>query len=230
MKKNQILVVIILGTALMLPLASNAQTTASGNAGKNFHKPGINRTINGSLNKRTANNTVAGTVATINNATLTITDKKGVTYTVDTSAAKLIVGMSSPSAIITSIQTGDKVFVSGTITGTTVAAKTIRDQSLVGRIIFNGKVTTVAGNLITINFRKTSYVIDASAATITSGIGKNAKTITPADIKTGDMVTAVGTLNGTTVSATSIRDIVPIKHGTGRMKGKNWIKPTTSNQ
>jgi hypothetical protein len=71
-------------------------------------------------------------------------------------------------------------------------------------------------------------VIDASAATITSGMGKNAKTITPADIKVGDMITAVGTLSGTNVSATSIRDTVPMKHGSGHMKGKNWTKPKTN--
>jgi hypothetical protein len=227
MKKNQILVVIILGTALMLPVAVGAQTTGTS---ANWTKPGIHRPIKHGTRPVKINNTVAGTVALINNTTFTITDKKGAAYTVDASAAKIIVALNSPSTILTSIQTGDKVFVTGTISGTNIAAKTIRDQSFVGRIIFNGKVTATNGNLIAINFRKTSYTVDASAATITSGMGKNAKTIAPADIKVGDMITAVGTLSGTTISATSIRDLVPIKHGSGHIKGKNWIKPTTSNQ
>ena len=225
MRKNQILVVIILGTALMLPFAVGAQTTTGGT---NLPTPGIHRTVNRGFHKKIANNTVAGAVASISGTTLTITDKKGTTYTVDASAAKLIVGINDPSIIITSIQTGDKVFVTGTVPGANIAAKTVRDQSFVGRIIFNGKVTAVNGNTITINFRKTPYAIDASSTAITSGMGKNAKTITPADVKIGDMITAVGTLSGTTVSASSIRDIAIAKRAPRPPKHKTWTKTKTS--
>ena len=220
MKKNQILVIIVLGTALMLPLASSAQVTTGAGTGTTVNKPAIHRMMNSTLRKKTVNNTIAGTVASINGTALTVTDKKGTTYTVDASAAQLIVGFNAPGPIITSIQTGDKIFVTGTVTGASIAAKTIRDQSFVGRIIFNGNVTAVAGTSITINFRKVPYTIDAANAAITSGMGKNAKTITAADIKVGDMLTAFGTLTGTNVTATSIHDTTPTKRSASTVKGK----------
>lgn len=69
---------------------------------------------------------IAGVVATINGTTLTITNKSGITYTVDVSNAKT----QNDGALSTfsTIAIGDNVVVQGTVNGTNVVAYSIIDQ------------------------------------------------------------------------------------------------------
>jgi len=65
-----------------------------------------------------------------------------------------------------------------------------------------GTVTAVSGNTITVTGKDgTSYTIDASAAAITKD-----ETVAVADVAVGDTITADGTVNGTSVTATNIHD------------------------
>lgn len=151
-------------------------------------------------------NMIIGSVSAISGTSLTVTGTNGTTYTVDASQAKLMQGMGARLSL-SNVQTGDKVMVMGTINGTAVTAKRINDTSFMGRNIFSGSVTAINGSLLTISGRdKTSYTLDASAATITKGRPNASTTLGIADIKVGDRLTAVGSLNGSSVSATSIFD------------------------
>jgi hypothetical protein len=69
-----------------------------------------------------------GIVASISGTTLTMTeesDEGGATYTVDASSAT--VSKDGASASLSSIAVGDKIFVKGTVSGTSVVATTIND-------------------------------------------------------------------------------------------------------
>jgi len=160
-----------------------------------------------------ANNMVVGTVTTRSGTTLTVTDAKNVVYTIDASAAKIDPGMKGGTGLtVANILVGDKVVVTGPVTGNTETAKTINDRSMNGRNIFIGTVTVANGSVLTIDTMagktKTSYTVDASSAALLKGMGKGTTaTIAITDIKTGDRIFAIGTLSGTNVSATSVRDL-----------------------
>ena len=84
----------------------------------------------------------------------------------------------------------------------------IADKSFFDRTVFSGKVTAVNGTTITLVKNKTTtYTVNAGSATLTKGFGKNAKPITVADVAVGDRLTVIGTLSGTTVTASAIDDM-----------------------
>ncbi len=71
---------------------------------------------------------VAGSVASINGSTLSITTKSNVTYTVDATNAKIVEG---PSLVtLSSVKVGDTVLVQGMINGTSVTASSVIDQTV----------------------------------------------------------------------------------------------------
>lgn len=73
----------------------------------------------------------------------------------------------------------------------------------------HGTVTAVNGTTITIKSERDSatYTIDASTATFKKATdGSAPTTVTIADIKVGDEVGAMGTLSGTTLTATDVMD------------------------
>ena len=159
-----------------------------------------------------ANNMVVGTVTTISGTTLTVTDAKNIVYTVDASVAKIDSGMNGSGLTLADVLQGDKVVIIGPVTGATEKASAINDRSMLGRNIFSGSVTAVKGSALTIQSTvgkvKTAYAVDAASAVLTKGMGKGTPaTIAIADIKIGDRIFAIGTLNGTIVSATSVRDM-----------------------
>ena len=71
-----------------------------------------------------------------------------------------------------------------------------------------GKVTTVNGSTITVSDTKTSFVytVDVSNAKITEGFGKGAQSLGYTSIKVGDEVVIMGTISGSSVTATSVFD------------------------
>ena len=175
---------------------------------------------------------IFGTVATTDGATtLTVTSKIGpqnattaTTYTVNASGAT--VTKNGATSTFANIAIGDTVMIQGTINGTTVTAKTIRDglpqnekpkqndkekpkqpaPTFVGngQPIVGGKVTAITGNAITIATIQgnITYTVDATNATIT----KNGTKGTITSISVGDSIIAQGTVNGNSVTATSVID------------------------
>jgi hypothetical protein len=88
-----------------------------------------------------------------------------------------------------------------------------------------GTVSAVSGNIITLTSKMknatTTYSVDATNAIITKGIGKSTTTITASGITVGDRLVVQGTVSGTSITATSIRDgLAHGRMGKGRlMKG-----------
>ena len=178
---------------------------------------------------------VFGTVSSISGSTLTVTDKDGKAVSIDASSAHFMNGPGSSSGIsLSDIQVGDKIMAIGNVNGSNVSAKSINDQSLLGRVLFGGRVTAVNGSSITINMPQKpatppvkgekptaptmiSYTVDLSGATL-SKPGKTATTIAISDIKVGDQVAITGTLNGSAITAKSLSDMGSFK-GRGVWKG-----------
>lgn len=186
-------------------------------------------------------NSVFGTVTAINGTTVTVQTKtftKGsttstaTTYTVNASGAT--VDKNKVASTVSAIAVGDNVMVQGAISGTTVIATSIHDGIMVkmpktpkvgtqtpqgnGQPVIGGKVTVISGNIVTItNNSNTAYTIDVTNAKIT----KAGSTITVSSIALGDQVLAQGTINGTSVIATTLIDGVP---GNGNGKHLGWFK------
>jgi hypothetical protein len=173
---------------------------------------------------------VFGTVATNDGSTLTITSKprpnRGnasstatttpVTYTVSTTSATTVTKNAATSSV-SAISVGDIVMVQGTVSGTNVAATAIRDGMMGGarqlpviqgngQPVVAGKITAISGNTITItNSSKVTYTIDVTNAKIL--VGNQASSIS--SLAAGDNTIVQGTINGTSVIASSVIDQKP---------------------
>ena len=168
---------------------------------------------------------VFGTVSSVNGNTLTVTSKgfgqntTSTSYTVDATTATVTKNGSASS--LSNVSVGDNVSVQGTVSGTNVTATTIRDgmtgRGGMGRGMGQtpgvfGTVASVSGNTLTVTSKMgpsgstgMTYTIDATNATVTkAGASSSVSSIT-----VGDTIMVQGTVNGTSVTATSIRDGMP---------------------
>ena len=169
---------------------------------------------------------IHGTVVSISGSIITLTNKKNVTYTIDATNAKFGSEGIGNTLTLASLLVNDKISVHGTISGTNVTATSISDRSLFERTVFSGKVTAVSGTTITlVNNKTVSYTVNVGSATLKKGFGKNAKTILFSDVVVGDRLTVVGSLSGTTVTATSIDD-KGVSVSAAHTFGKNQRKTT----
>ena len=191
------------------------------------------------INDRSMNgrNIFSGTVTYVSGSILTIdtiVNKVKTSYTVNAASATLLKGMGAGTAITAAdIKVGDRIFAIGTLSGTNVAATSVRDlgQKLARKNnpsmnkpsnMFMGTVTAVTVNESTISatgWNKTVYSINVGTAKLTKGLGKDAATIALSDIKVGDRISAVGAVSGTTVAATSVRDLGQAKPGVHAHRG-----------
>jgi hypothetical protein len=176
---------------------------------------------------------IFGTVASVSGTSLTVTGRQGfgtttptATFTVDASNAT--VKKNNATSTVSSIAVGDTVSVQGTVTGTNIVATMIRDGVVPmrggpgkgpqggqwnqastspitgnGQPIVAGSITAINGTSLTItNKSNVQYTIDASNATIAKG----GSTATLSNVAVGDNVVVQGTVNGTSVTATSVLD------------------------
>lgn len=179
---------------------------------------------------------VFGTVSAISGTTLTVTSKMPMrggttstatptTYTVDASNAT--VTKSGVASSVANIAVGDTVMVAGTVSGTSVTATIIRDGIMQGKgfgqgmgagaghvagtatiqgngqPVVGGTITAVSGTTLTItNKSNVTYTVNASSATIQ----KAGATSTVSSIAVGDNVVIQGTVNGSSVTASSVID------------------------
>lgn len=164
------------------------------------------------------------------------------TYTVDASGAT--VTKNNAASSVSAIAVGDTLMVQGTVSGTSVTAKTIRDlpagkaggMSTMrggqggpnggasgspiqgnGEPVIGGSITAISGSTLTVNAKAgVNYSVDASSAVVKKG---NA-TSTVSSITVGDNVVVQGTVNGTSVVASSVMDSGAPKTSTsGTAKG-----------
>jgi hypothetical protein len=149
-----------------------------------------------------------------------------VTYTVDASNAT--VTKAGAASSVSDIAVGDTVMISGTVSGTNVTATTVRDgvmqrpagtggqngsgkQPTVlnpgnGQPVVAGAVTAISGNIITItNKSDVTYTVDATNAKIQKG----STDVEIGSVSNNDNLVVQGTVNGTSVTASTILDQGP---------------------
>ena len=172
---------------------------------------------------------VFGTVSAINGATLSVAGKTGpkggaaTTYTVDAGNAK--VTKNGAASSVSSIVVGDAIMVQGTVNGTNVTATMIRDG--IGRMmqgdksgkpenipknpiiqgngqpVIGGSVSAINGNTLTVtNKSNIVYTVDATNAKII----KMGTSTTISNVAVGDSLVVQGTVNGTSITASSVID------------------------
>ncbi len=180
--------------------------------------------------RQNAKHSIVGSVATVNGTTLTITVRERArknnpettaTYTVD--ASKAIVMKAGASSTVADMQVGDMVMVLGNVNGTTITAIRIMDGfpkvsaraegnpkvapnpvfTGNGQPVVAGNVTAISGNTITItNASNATYTIDATSAKVEKANAVSAVS----NIAVGDMLVVQGTVNGTSITASTIMD------------------------
>jgi hypothetical protein len=152
-------------------------------------------------------------------------------YTVDASNATVYKGGATTTIPFASIATGDTVMVQGTVSGTNITATIIRDgvggtmmggRGFGGRNasstphtmptpviqgngepVIGGAVTAINGSSLTVtNASNVTYTVDVTNATLI----KNGTSTTLTNIAVGDTLVVQGTVNGTSVTASSVID------------------------
>ena len=192
-------------------------------------KPGVFGTvasINGDIITVTGRNGFGGPRPMTSSGTTSVapTTATSVTYTVDATNATVMKNNATSS--LSAIVVGDTVMAQGTLTGTNLVATMIRDGVVPtthtgapgqfgkgatstpafsgnGEPVTAGNVTAISGSSITItNKSNVTYVVDASNAKIVTGN----TTGTISNVAVGDSIVVQGTVNGTSVTATTIID------------------------
>lgn len=182
---------------------------------------------------------IFGTVAAISGNTITVTGMTrpnsttaAVTYTVDAANAK--VTKNGIASTVSGIVVGDTVMVQGTVNGANVTATAIRDgmmgrgqksdndtqkhgQTLAvqiqgnGQPVVGGSITAINGTILTItNKSNVTYTVDTTNAKIV----KAGQTSSLSNLAVGDNVIVQGTVNGTSIAASSIIDQGGAPNGT----------------
>lgn len=221
---------IVAGSAILSSLsfagtALAAESTNNGIArgGQNMPRPVVVGTVA----------TVMGNTLTINakawqHKNKTTTTAASTVYTVD--ATNAVVTKAGASSTVSAITVGDQVVITGTITGTSVVATRIIDGKMSGRPempdrpkmgnastsmqflpgngnpVIGGSVTAMSSTTLTVTAKSgTVYTVTVGTATVQkAGVGSTAATLS--SIALGDTVLVQGTVQGTSVTASSIID------------------------
>jgi hypothetical protein len=216
MKKIKLLTIFLVplvASGLLVANVASAQTTDNQSAkegARNYSQMGQRGGISG----------IGGKVAGISGNILTITGRNNISYTVD--ATNAVVIKNNVASSLSNIIVGDTITVRGTLNGTSVTATSIRDGLSRGGIapgknkmpnaqiiqgngqpVVGGNVATVSGTALSVtNKSNVTYTVDVSGAVIS----KNNATSSASDINVGDRVVVQGTINGTSITASSIID------------------------
>ena len=193
---------------------------------------GLRGEFNGMMRKSQGQRGMFGTVSAITGNTFTFTVKARpmrtdksqsatvqptTTYTVDATNATVMKG--GKKMTVADIANGDTLVVMGQTTGTTITATRIMDGvpgmggerpegttpafTGNGMPVIAGKIATISGNSVTVSNRENvTYTVDVTNAKVE----QKGTTATVSSLTVGDMVIVQGTVNGTTVSATSVID------------------------
>ena len=188
-----------------------------------------------------------GTVTAVSGNSITLKARSGTVYTIDASSAKIskvVAGTTGTKPTVSTfavsgIQDGDNLIVGGTVSGTTITAKTIIDGNfpkIMARATnakrgVMGTVAGISGNTITVTGRNgKTYTVDATNAQVsqvsaaTAGVKRTVNASSVSAIKTGDNILVAGTVSGTNVTATKIMDGV----GFGRRRFRKNAKASST--
>jgi hypothetical protein len=237
MKSNKfigMLAVFAIIAGVSLAGSASAQSS-SGMEGNGWGGPQRQGSIQGGMMRGGQGRGILGTVSSVSGNTITVNvaARKGfgtstqatavaaATYTIDASGATVYKNNATSS--VSNIVSGDTVMVQGTVSGTNVTAKVIRDGKMPmenfqkgnratsteqmisgdGNPVVAGTVSAISGNTITLkNNSNTQYTVDASSADIKKGEA----TSSVSSISIGDNILVQGTVNGSSVTATMVID------------------------
>jgi hypothetical protein len=194
----------------ILPFAASAHGNDNGNTGSN--KSEIKSLLNFNSDRgdrgdnsdnednqdRSERKAFAGTVSAVSATGFTLTDAKGTVYTVTTAGATIQKPFSG-TLVLADIKANDKVVVKGTLTGTTIAAKSIIDMPAnTHPAATRGTVTAVNGNVITVQNTHTGVVSNVTVnADANTQVTKDGKAATLADATVGTKISVKGLWNET---------------------------------
>lgn len=181
---------------------------------------------------------VSGDIITVTGRQGFASTSPSITYTVD--ATNATVRKDNATSTVSAIAVGDTVAVQGTVSGTNVTATSIRDGVMRGpgspgmigdagrtwtghasstlpimegngQPVIAGKISALNGTSLTVTTAGSlTYTVDASNAKILEG--NNVVSIS--SISVGDTVLVQGTVNGTSVTASSVIDQQAATSGT----------------
>jgi hypothetical protein len=191
------------------------------NRGLGIVKPGVSGTVTA----------VNGNIININGRKEFGTTTTVVNYSID--ATNATVKKNNATSTVSSIVVGDMIFVQGTVTGNNVVATTIIDGMMIGRMngnkgpnesetenrprmassteqvigngqpVLAGTISVINGaNLTVTTASNVTYSIDASKAKVLHG----QNTVALSNIAVGDKVVVQGSINGTSVIASTVID------------------------
>jgi hypothetical protein len=167
---------------------------------------------------------VVGTVSAVDGDSITVSGHAGfststpaTSFTVDATNAK--VTKANAASTVSSIAVGDTLVIQGTVSGSSITATMIRDGVLMmrsgnksgqmpasqgnGEPVVAGTISAINGSTLTItNKSNVTYNVDVTNAKITAG--QTASSLS--SLKVGDAVVIQGTVNGTSITASSLID------------------------
>jgi hypothetical protein len=194
-------------------------------------KPGVFGTVtavNGNIITVTSTHRTGGRPAAGSTTTPTTTTT---TDTVDATSATIT--KNNVAGSISSIAVGDTIMAQGTLTGTNLVATTIRDGVMTrtpgangqpagtgttspftgnGQPVTAGIISSISGNSVVVtNKSNVTYTVDVTNAKIIEG----QNTVTVSSLAVGDSLVIQGTVNGNSVTASTVLDQkVPSTTGT----------------
>jgi|GEM_PF-2289633 hypothetical protein len=213
-------------TLTVLGTASGSSITASriidgalpaasaGFGGKNSGKSRQATKVSPAITNTTSVSTISGTVASpVSGESISLTASNGTGYTVDATNAKILRKYGATMAV-TDIQTGDSLSVRGTVSGSTVAAATIRDNSQQQRnATFSGTVSSVDGqSFVLATKQRGSQTFNTTSATVFKENGQTSVSI--ANVLVGENVTASGVWDSTSSTTDASKVTIVVKSGT----------------
>jgi len=154
---------------------------------------------------------ITGTVVAINNTQITINEKNGNIYTVDTINAKINKGKQTLE--LSDIKIGDHIVVRGTVNGSNVTASSILENDM-EKNGFMGEITSINNNDFTIKTinKGTQKATQTVATNSNTKITKNNQPASLSDLALGQKVIVSGTRDATTntINADTVKSFANI--------------------
>jgi hypothetical protein len=222
--------------SMMIASSAYAENSNNNNRGQERKNSPIEYRGNGEISKIDMKSAFVGKVISINGTSITMTVvghqnlpnkatstlTNPITYTVNASNATVF--KKNATTTLSSIVVGDQIVVQGTVNGTNIVATKIRDTDKLekdnkatstnpifngnGQPVVAGKIATVNGNSITITTASNiTYTVDVTNAKVL----KDKYVSTIAGLVVGDTVVIQGSINGSSVIASTILDNTNIK-------------------
>jgi len=174
----------------------------------------------------TSVSTVTGAVASVSGSTISLTATGG-TYTVDATNAKILRKYGA-TMTVADMQTGDSLSVVGTVSGTSITAKTIRDNSQQQKNgTFSGTVSSVSGSsFVLASKQRGNQTINTDSTTKFKESGQTS--VSMSNVAVGENITTSGLWDSTnsTVAATNVTIVVKNEYVTGTLTAINGTSLT----